>query len=197
MLLALSGSSAVFAEETENNTRPSVSPLQKLRESVNLRKEAVDDKKEVKRNASSSTEVKKNEAAVNKINKNLEKMLERYRATIDREDAITLKINTRIGKIKALGGQTAEAEKLVAESVVHLDEAKVAFNTLSASVSALILEETATSTRTLAKDALTSMKKSGSEIEKHLREAHKALQKSVGSLKGVSQLKNASSTKED
>lgn len=123
------------------------------------------------------------------------KMFLRYQATIDRETAIMAKINTRIIKIKAAGGATTDAEKFTAEAKVHLDEAQVALDALK--TTALNDSQIASSTtKSLAKETLEAMKKSGQELEKHIRSAHQALEKSVGSLKGLPQLRNASSTKE-
>ena len=98
---------------------------------------------------------------------------------------------SRIEKIKLVGGNTVEAEKLIAEAKTHLAEARTAFETLKATaVSADTFEKP-------SKEVLTKMKNSMKAVEKHLRLAHQLLQKTVGSLRGVSQLRNATSTKED
>lgn len=145
----------------------------------------------------SSTETRKSEKRENmenKINKNLQKVVERFDATILREESIMVKIVSRIEKIKAAGGQTSEAETLVAEAKLNLTEASSKLTTLKLSVSAATAEETTSSTASVKKETLESTKNVGKEIENSLRKAHQALQKSVGSLKGVSQLKNASTT---
>ncbi|MSU45339.1 MAG: hypothetical protein EXS47_01790 [Candidatus Zambryskibacteria bacterium] len=185
----------VEAEVDVKTGRPVIKPLQKIREVMNSRKEI---KTEARRSKiASSTEAQKSERRENvaiKIGKNLQKMVERFEATISREESIMAKIVSRIEKIKDLGGQTSEAETLVAEAKLNLTEAGNALAALKVSVSVAATEETASSTVSVKKETMNSMKIAGKEIENNLREAHKALQKSVGSLRGVSQLKNASTT---
>lgn len=174
-------------------------PATTLRNQIRTTKaEAREDIKEIRENTASTTRELRNdlkEIIKNKIEKRFGKMFDRFQSTIDRETAIMAKLNTRIAKIKANGGTTTEAEKVVAEAKVHIDEAQKDLNALK--VIANNDNEIASSTTDrLSKETLASMKDSAKEIEKHLREAHQDLQKSIGILRGVSQLKNASSTKE-
>ncbi len=128
------------------------------------------------------------------IENRYEKMLDRYEAIIDRENAITNRITSRIEKIKALGGNTAEAEKLVTEAKMHLDMATSSLAVLKTLADKQNeLENSSTTVKTL-RDGLVEMRKAGAEVEKHLRNAHQALQKTIGSLRGVSQLKNKNAT---
>lgn len=123
----------------------------------------------------------------------LKKVGIRLEATIVRIEGLMARVNSRIEKIKNAGGKTETAEKYVAEAKTHLAEAraelakmKVAGDTALTNVS---------STTPPVKD-LMNIKASSKTIEKHLQEAHKALEKAVGSLKGVSStVPTATSTK--
>lgn len=188
--LALGGAAIANAETNSSST---------LRNQIKtVRQEAQTEIKDIRSNTASTTKALRmdlREIIKNKIEKRFGKMFERFQATIDRERVIMTKIQTRIEKIKANGGSTTEAEKLVASAKVHLDEAQKDLDALK--ITANNDKEIASSTTDkLSKETLVSMKKSNQEIEKHLREAHKDLQKTVGVLRGVSQLKNASSTRE-
>ncbi len=74
------------------------------------------------------------------------------------------------------------------ENVLDLSEARKTYDVLKT------IATNADNNATTTKEMITSMKNSGKTVENHLRLAHKALQKTVGSLRGVSQLNNASST---
>ena len=147
---------------------------------TNLKREEVKDKVEA-RVASSTT---------NKIERQFEKMTKKYLSTIEREKAIMGKIVSRIEKIKSVGGNTVEAERLVAEAKIKLDEARASYETLkTVAISADTFEK-------ITKETLVDMRDATKAIEKQLRGAHNLLQKTVGSMRGVSQLRNATSTKE-
>lgn len=117
-------------------------------------------------------------------------MTKRYLAVIDRESAIMTKIISRIAKIKLNGGNTATAEGFVTQAKTQLTEARIAYDTLNTLV---VDTENASTT----KQTLISMRNSVNSIDKYLRGAHQLLQKSVGSLRGVSQLHNSTSTNEN
>jgi F0F1-type ATP synthase membrane subunit b/b' len=123
-----------------------------------------------------------------------EKMLARFKLVIDRETSIMNKINSRIAKIKANGGNTTEAEKLTADAKIELDAATAGLATLTAEANAQANLESASTTVIKLREGLNTMKKTGAEIEKHLRAAHQDLLKCVGKLLGMSQL-NATTTK--
>ena len=83
----------------------------------------------------------------------------------------------------------------MSEAKAYLDEAQKQLDALKAT--AMNDSQVASSTTaSIAKETLSAMKKANQDLEKNLRSAHQSLQKSVGSLKGMSQLKNASSTRE-
>jgi hypothetical protein len=157
-----------------------------------------EDKRELRQKLASTTAEKRDERKElikTRIENRFGKMFARYQATIDRERDIATKITARIEKIKANGGTTAEAEKLVAEAKTYLDEAQKQLDAMKATA----MNDTqiaSSTTASIAKETLSAMKKANQDLEKNLRSAHQSLQKSIGSLRGVSQLKNASSTRE-
>ncbi|TSC70151.1 MAG: hypothetical protein CEO12_547 [Parcubacteria group bacterium Gr01-1014_46] len=126
------------------------------------------------------------------------KMFMRFQATIDRETKIMTKINTRIEKVKTAGGNTTNAEKFTAEAKVHLGEAQTALDMLkvmatsTAEIDAQLLATT-TSPGTVTKGTLQKMKGVTEQIEKHLKEAHKALENALKNLRGMSSV-NANAT---
>lgn len=128
-------------------------------------------------------------STINKIEKRFGNMSDRYLKTIDREDAIVVKIESRIAKIKTAGGNTTEAEKFVADAKTALTSARTSYETLKT------MADTADSATTTPKQIMTSMKNAVKTIDKYLRTAHGLLQKTIGNLRGVSQLQNATPTK--
>jgi hypothetical protein len=122
-----------------------------------------------------------------------EKMTARFKAVIDRETLIMFKIDSRIEKIEALGGNVTEAKKLTADAKLHLDLAYASLTTLTAEANAQASLESASTTALKLREGLAEMRKTGAEIEMHLRAAHQDLLKCVGRLRGVSQV-NASAT---
>jgi len=188
LITALALGGAVVANAETNSSSTIRNQMKTVRQ---------DTRAEIK-NIASSTQAQINalkDLIKNKVEKRYGKMFDRFQATIDREKIIMAKINSRIDKIKANGGSTTEAEKLVASAKTHIDEAQKNLDALE--VIANEDKEIASSTTDrLSTTTIKSMRNSAQEIEKHLREAHKDLLKSVGVLRGVSQLKNASSTKE-
>lgn len=183
-------------------------PLQQLRdikkdaraEIKDIRQDARMEVKDLKeRMASSTAELKDRmkENIQNRIQHRFDKMLARFQATIEREEKIMAKIVSRIEKIKANGGDVGDSQKNIDEAKGHIAEAKTALESLKTTSNIEISQEIASSTREALKNSLDAMKKAGRDVEKHLRLAHKALQKTIGVLRGVSQLHNATSTKEN
>lgn len=123
-----------------------------------------------------------------RLERRFEKITRNYLREIVRLEQILGRVVSRIEKIKSLGGKTADAEKYVEEAKMHLSEARKTYDVLK--TIATDADDNATTT----KEMLGSIKNSAKEVENHLRLTHKSLQKTVGSLRGVSQLNNASST---
>lgn len=123
-----------------------------------------------------------------RLEKKFEKIAKNYLKEVVRLEQILARVITRIEKVKSLGGNTTEAEKYLEEARTHMSEARKTYDVLKT------IATNADNNATTTKEMITSMKNSGKTVENHLRLAHKALQKTVGSLRGVSQLNNASST---
>jgi hypothetical protein len=126
-----------------------------------------------------------------RLERKFEKIARNYLKEVVRLEQILGRVVTRIEKVKSLGGNTVEAEKYLEEARTNLSEARKTYDVLKT------IATNADSNATTTKEMITSMKTSGKTVENHLRLAHKALQKTVGSLRGDSQFKNASSTRED
>jgi chromosome segregation ATPase len=167
-----------IASTTERMQEKREEMKDRLASSSEKRQERVEDRKE---------------RMMKELKRQYDKMLKRIEATIQREETLMGKLNDRIAKIKAAGGTTAEAEKMTADAKVHIDAAKtdLASLKLSASTTAQTLS---TTTNAVKKENLDKMREIEKGIEKHLKEAHKLLEKAVGNLKGMSQLKNGKAT---
>ncbi len=122
-----------------------------------------------------------------KFEHRFDRLFDRLQATIDRENAIRARIETRILKIKSMGGNTTEAEKFSLEAKMHIDEASTSLAALKAAADASIGIDVNAST-TEARNARANLRKLAKTVEEHLREGHQALMKTVGSLRGQSQL---------
>ncbi|MBI4155948.1 MAG: hypothetical protein HY507_01810 [Candidatus Zambryskibacteria bacterium] len=155
------------------------------------RKEIKTEKREKMEEKKSEMAEKRAEKAKEKIENRFEKMNARFRATIERIENIMVRVNARIEKIKNAGGNTAAAEKLAAEAKMHLDLAKASLIKLKETADTTVSLETSLETKTKAKASLISLKTIAKELETHLRESHVMLEKAVGSLKGLSQIKPA------
>lgn len=135
----------------------------------------------------------------NMIEKRFKKMFRRFQSTIEREVMIMGKINARITKVKTAGGNTTEAEKYTLEAKTNLDLAQTSLDLLIATATSTgeidaQLLASSTSPGTITKDTLQKMKIAADQIEKYLKEAHKALEKAVKSLRGMSRVNNNAST---
>lgn len=123
-----------------------------------------------------------------RLERRFEKIAKNYLKEVVRLEQILGRVVTRIEKVKSLGGNVTEATQYAEEARTHLSEARKTYDVLKT------IATNADNNATTTKEMITSMKNSGKTVENHLRLAHKALQKTVGSLRGVSQLNNASST---
>lgn len=126
-----------------------------------------------------------------RLERKFEKIARNYLKEVVRLEQILGRVVTRIEKVKSLGGNTVEADKYLEEARTNLSEARKTYDVLKT------IATNADNNATTTKEMINSMKNSGKTVENHLRLAHKALQKTVGSLRGDSQFKNASSTRED
>src|SRR3989344_1622060 len=105
-----------------------------------------------------------------KKEKLFEQVATKYLRTIERQENIMARINSRIEKIKALGGNTTEAEGFVTEAKNHLERARNAYGILVGKTTG------ADEVEKVTREMLTEMRTAGKTVQDHLREAHKLLQ---------------------
>lgn len=197
--IAFGGLATTALAETNTNASATGTRQAMEQQLKNARAQANTQIKDIRMNLSSTTQYIRDQIKAmtqDKTKNRFNKMVARYQSTIDRELKIMDKINDRIVKIKAAGGNTTEAEKLTADAKTELNLAQTALGTLKLMADNQIYNENTGAAINAMKDGMEKMRKAAKEVETHIRNAHKDLQKSVGVLRGMSQLKNASSTKE-
>lgn len=94
-------------------------------------------------------------------------------ATIDRLEKIVLRVDSRIAKVKAEGGVTAESEAFSAQAKVHLSEARQSLATFS---SIDLRADKAQENFAKVRDAANATKE-------HIRAAHESLMQAIRALK--------------
>ena len=123
------------------------------------------------------------------------KMIARYQATIDRENSIMTKINSRIEKVKTDGKNTTTAEGFVSSAKLELDAAQSSLDSIKLTLDLGVASEAASTTAIdLDKDTMMKLKKTAVDLDKHLHLAHNNLVKAVGSLLKLYNDNNASTT---
>ncbi len=214
-VLALGGAVTVYAEDSGSvqvntsatvNTGVNVNPIKAAVEAnketrIDTRAQIQDIRTNMATGTASSTQERREdrkEIIKLKIESRFKQMFVRLQATIDRETIIMGRINSRIAKIKAAGGTgVTEAEKLVVDAKLHIDAAQTALNLLKSTATSdteINAQVTASTTiGSVTRATLLKMQKAGQDVEKHLRAAHQDLMKTVGVLRGNSQV-NASTT---
>ena len=108
-------------------------------------------------------------------------------ATVERLEKIIIRLESRIAKVKALGGVTTETESFVAEAKNHLSLAKLGIIALS-SVD-LSLDK--------ARDNFEKVRAVAAEVKGHIREAHTSLKKAIRSLKPGQKTATSTSNSEE
>lgn len=173
----------------DNNQTQAEQKKETIRDRIETRKE------EVKQDVASKTEAIKNSVQERKqtitdkmeeqVNKFTERLRERYDAAVNRLDVLTLRIESRIAKIKAVDIDVSEAEEL-------LIDAKDKIATAKASIALIGTPETTTTDSTTSTDSSTvnALKNSFGETraqvakaKEDLKEAHAALVDVINGLK--------------
>lgn len=123
------------------------------------------------------------------------RMASRFQATIERVEMLMARMVSRVEKMKSAGADTTKAEQSIADAKTHIADAKTSLAKLK-TIADSADSSTATTTKAY-KDILKELQKTSTETQKHIREAHTSLTKSIGLLLGLkfSEVKNASSTK--
>jgi hypothetical protein len=121
-------------------------------------------------------------------------VVRRFKAALERELDLTARFQSRIDKVKAAGGATDPAQKLVDSAKTHFDMAQTALDNLSTSLLVATGTNATTTTTVVPKNVLDALKKASKEVEKHIKEGHSDLVKALGALKGMSSATHATST---
>ena len=192
--IAFGGTSVAYAQSVMTQ---GIKPREEIK---TVRANATAEIKTIRENVASTTQEMKDriKAEVKKqVGERYGRMIERLGATIAREESIMARINSRIEKVKTAGGKTDVAEKLMVTAKSELDVAKASLATITNGTETIVtLELNASSTG--ARNSLESLRKSAKNLEGHLRLAHNAMVKALGSLRGMSSTKpenQATSTK--
>ena len=137
---------------------------------------------------------KKEEMVKRAVSNTVLKSIRKLQATLEREEAITAKIEARIEKINAGGGNTTEALRLIAEAKASFGKAKVSLEALKVMLTNSSATVDASGTSTTRVELLTNLRKAVRKVEKYLREGHSLLTKAVASLKSANPRLNATTT---
>lgn len=172
---------------TGTNTKPQVRPIPAQNKEVRqnmmekraeIKEEVKEKREEAKANmAERRAEIKeevKNKRVDNKINA----VHLRFQATIERQEGIVARIESRLAKIKADGGNTTEAEKILSEAKGHITEAKTALENLKTVAGA-------GAATTTPQASFESLKAASAEIQKHLKASQDSLAKLVERMKAI------------
>ncbi len=151
-----------------------------------MRKDKVED---VRAKIASSTEARKEDreemrsSRLIAIRKGLDKMVARFVATVDREAGIKTRIDSRIEKIKIIGGDVTTATQFTTEAGVQIASARTGIADLKTAIAASVATSTVTDAGTISTTTLVSLRKMTQAIEKSLVKAHTSLEKALGALK--------------
>lgn len=163
-----------------------IRPLDKLKE---LQAAAKDEIKTVRENLASSTKEIRDEMKTNMRERalgRLTKMTDRLQATIDRENNILARINSRITKVKNAGGNTTVSEKASLDAAWNLNLATTSLASLKSLTVTATANITASSSPEISKSDMTKLRKAASDVEKYIRLAREDMIKAITSLRGAS-----------
>lgn len=117
------------------------------------------------------------ESQADRVEKRTQHVIKVLTVTADRLDKITLRIESRIGKIHALNESTGQAEDFVAEAKASLAEARTHISLISS-----VDVSTASTTN---KEILDNIKIEAKAAGTSLTEARRNLSKAIGEIKGL------------
>lgn len=135
---------------------------------------------ERKMKMASSTDARKEERKQKGVEKAAEladKMVKRISAAIERLEKLSVRIQSRIDKVKLAGGVTLEAEAAIAEAKVNITAAKEGLTNLSATFAAAATLEN-------PKDGIAKIREAVEIVNAKIKAAAEALRKAAKSLEG-------------
>jgi hypothetical protein len=179
--------SVASASELELRARASTTPAQvklEVKERMEEKRASSTEKKaelEVRKASSTEKRIEMQQGLAKRKAEMAGKLLE---ATITRLEKIATRLDSRIAKVKAEGGMTAESEAFSAQAKVHLSEARQ-----SLAVFASIDLSADKAQANFAK-----VKEAAKDVRTHIKEAHESLMQAVRALKPGSVNAHATTT---
>lgn len=170
-----SAQTEVRRPETKNLPDLQRGNLKEARE--NLKNELKDKKEEVKTTAQRAVGEIRSEVALQKA-RMTSKILT---ATLTRLQTLAGRIDSRVTKLKSLGGNTSEAETSLAAAKADLSTARTHIQTISSLEQSLASSTASTTLRT----NFESIKTEAKTVRESLAKAHKGLEKTVQTLRDV------------
>lgn len=150
--------------------------------STTERREEMKAEMEVKRASSTARRVEMQQGIAKKRAEHAGKML---LATIERLEKILMRVETRIAKVKAEGGVTAESEANIGEAKIHLQAARTSLEAFAS------IDLSADK----ANENFENIKELAQTVKTHIKEAHESLMKAVRALKPGRPSGNATTTR--
>ncbi len=172
---------------TGSNTRPQVRPTpaqtKEVRQNMmekraEIKEEVKEKREEVRTNAAERRAEIKEEVQNKRVDNKINAVHLRFQATIERQEGIVARVESRLAKIKAEGGNTTEAEKILTEAKGHIAEAKKALENLKT------IAGTNTASTT-PQASFETLKNASAEIHKHLKASQDSLSKLVERMKVI------------
>lgn len=161
------------ASDLRGNASTTRALIEQKRADMDLRRETMRAQAEAKRaEVKAKVETRQVELKEEVVEKKLGNTARVMSATIERLENIASRISSRIEKIKARGGETADAERYLAEAKSNIGSAKL-------SVAALASVELSGET---IKEDFERIRSVASEVREYLRSAHENLMLSVRAL---------------
>jgi chromosome segregation ATPase len=165
-----------------------------MKAEIDAKKDEIDEKKDTikaqieerRQNIKSEVEERKSNAVgviKERIGTFTQNVIKRFNAAIERLDTLAGRIDSRIAKIEAEGGDTAKAKELMAVAKTQLETAKISTSGVELEVKALISVEASTTAE--IKDEFDSLKDQIEKAKGDIKKAHSSLIEVINSLKKV------------
>jgi len=141
-----------------------------------MRASSTDMRKDMRASSTAARKENRREAIEKNIKKHAEQMTERFNAAVERFEKITVRLDSRIAKVKTEGRSTADAEKFEAEAKVSIEKAKTDIATIPAVLANALSQEK-------LEGSFKELEALASNIRKNLVSGHSFLIKAAVSLK--------------
>lgn len=163
-----------------------------MKADIDAKKDEINEKKDTikaqieerKQNIKSEVEERRSNAVgviKERIGTFTQNVIKRFNAAIERLDTLTERIDSRIAKIEADGGDTTKAKELMAVAKTQLETAKVSTSGVELEVETLISVEASTTAE--IRDEFDSLKDQIEKAKGDIKKAHASLIEVINSLK--------------